>query len=220
MAKTPRRCRPVNLKRELGGSTACSLSLSLAVVAAIAAVVLRSATPKDDRRVLTHAIARGDLVVSVTDEGALESSSNKEIKCKVKGGSTVLWVVETGTEVKPGDELVRLDTSTIEDNISAQKIVYENALANKITAEADVAVAKIGITEYIEGTYKSELTTKEKELVIAESDLKTAKNALAHAQKMFRRSYISKLELDTKLDGVKHAKTRGEGQGNRSGSPR
>ena len=102
-------------------------------------------------------------------------------------------------------ELIRLDTSTIEDNISAQKIVYKNALANKITSASDVAVAKIGITEYLEGTFKPELATKEKDLVLAESGLKTASNALAHAQKMFRRGYISKLELDTKLDGVRHA---------------
>ena len=41
-----------------------------------------------------------------------------------------------------------LDPSTIEDNISAQKIVYETALANKIISESDVAVAKTNITEY------------------------------------------------------------------------
>ena len=41
---------------------------------------------------LTHKVSSGDLAVMVTENGAVESSNNKEIKCMVKGGSTVLWV--------------------------------------------------------------------------------------------------------------------------------
>lgn len=105
---------------------------------------------------LTHTVALGTLTVTVTENGAVESSNNKEIKCLVQGGSTVLWVIDTGTLVKPGDELVRLDQSKIEDKILQQRIVYETALANKITAESDVAVAEISITEYLEGSYQEE----------------------------------------------------------------
>ena len=86
-------------------------------------------------------------------------------------GSTVLWVIETGTIVSPGDELVRLDTSQIEDNILAQEIVYENALANKITAESDVAVAEKSITEYLEGTFVEEQSAIEKEIFDAKQTL-------------------------------------------------
>ncbi len=159
-----------------------------------------------DKRMLTHTVARGDLVVSVTEKGKLESSQNVEIKCRVTGGSTVLWVVDSGTEVKPGDELVRLDKSTIEDNISQQKITYETALANKATAESDVAVAEIGIEEYLDGTFRSLQTTAKKDVVIAESNLKSAQNALGHAQKMFRKGYTSKLDLEAQEDAVAHAK--------------
>lgn len=154
---------------------------------------------------LTHQVARGDLVVSVTEEGTLESSSNSEIKCRVKGGSTVLSVIETGTEVQPGDILIELDKSTIEENISQQKIAYETAVANLATAESDVAVATIGITEYLEGTFRSEKTTKEKEVVIAESSLKSAQNALDHTEKMFRKGYTSMLDLQAQKDAVRHA---------------
>ena len=52
---------------------------------------------------LTHTMALGSLSVTVTENGAVESSNNKEIKCLVQGGSTVLWVIETGTLVKSGD---------------------------------------------------------------------------------------------------------------------
>ncbi len=107
----------------------------IGVLAAIISPYLSaSLTPVDDGPKLTHTIRRGDLAVTVTENGTVESSNNKEIKCLVKGGSTVLWVIETGTMVKPGDELVKLDTSTIEENITRQTIAVERAIANQIIA--------------------------------------------------------------------------------------
>ena len=95
----------------------------IGVIAAIISPFLSaSLAPVDDGPKLTHTIRRGDLSVTVTENGMLESSNNEEIKCFVKGGSTVLWVIETGTIVKPGDELVRLDDSVIEENITQQQI--------------------------------------------------------------------------------------------------
>ena len=118
---------------------------------------------------MTHTVRRGDMVVTVTENGMLESSNNEEIKCMVKGGSTVLWVIETGTFVKPGDELVRLDTSMIEDNITQQQITYERAVANQIIAQSEVDVAVTNIEEYLNGTYQEERNTIEKQIFDAEA---------------------------------------------------
>ncbi len=179
--------------------------LLLGAVAYGAAQLIPSFASTESKRMLKHEVQRSDLVVSVTEQGKLESSKNVEIKCRVKGGSTVLWVIESGTQVQPGDELVRLDKSTIEDSISTQKITYETAVANKATAESDVAVAKIGVEEYLAGTFRSLQTTAKKDVVIAQSNLKSAKNALMHAEKMFRKGYNSKLDLEAQVDAVAHA---------------
>ena len=55
----------------------------------------------------THTVARGELVVTVTETGTVESSRNTEIKCEIRGGyggrggrSTVAWVVSNGATVK------------------------------------------------------------------------------------------------------------------------
>ena len=135
---------------------------------------------------LTHTLTRGDLSVMVTENGAVESSNNKEIKCMVKGGSTVLWVIETGTIVKPGDELGKLDQSQIEVIFFKQKTAYENAMANKITAESDVAVAKTSITEYLEGTYQQEKSQIQKEIFEAEQSLRKAELSLQSDRKSTR----------------------------------
>ena len=69
----------------------------IAVVAALAlAVTLISGgvSPGPSDAALTHTITRGDLVVTVTEQGTLESSNNTEIKCKVRGWSLVTWVIE------------------------------------------------------------------------------------------------------------------------------
>ena len=45
---------------------------------------------------LLYAVERGDLLVTVTEDGNLESASNIEIKCQVAGGSSILWIVDDG----------------------------------------------------------------------------------------------------------------------------
>ncbi len=172
-----------------------------AVVGAVAIAVtltLGAASPETTQPRLVHTLARRNLAVKVRAEGTLESSNNTEVRCKVKGAnSTIVWIVDNGTKVQPGDVLVRLDTSTIEDNINTQKIAYQAALATYAQSESDVAVAKINITEYLEGTYRSELKTKEKDVAIAKANLVAAENMHEFSRKTFRKGYISKLEVES-----------------------
>ena len=179
--------------------------LVIAGLVAVALAVTPSVLPERRTQLLTHTVARGDLVLSVVEQGTLESSNNREIKCQVKGGSTVLWVIETGTDVQPGDELVRLDTSEIEDEINERQIAYGKSVADKATAEGEVAAAEIAVTEYLEGTYVSEQATKEKELATAESQLKSSRDTLKYVQRMFRKGFATSLELASHEDAVTQA---------------
>jgi len=163
------------------------------------------ASPGKTAAQMTHTIGRGDLKVSVTEQGTLESSDNKEIRCKVQGTSTVIWVVDAGTQVKPGDVLVKLDRSQIEDKINQQKIAYEKARADFTQAETDASVAKIAITEYVEGTFQSELKTLQKDQKVAESNLRAARNMLEHTTRMFRKGYVSQLEVERQQFAVEQA---------------
>ena len=174
--------------------------------AALGAIAPRFMTGNQKVKHLTHKVSRGDLSVVVTENGAVESSNNKEIKCMVKGGSTVLWVIETGTLVKPGEELVKLDQSQIEDKILQQKIVYENAMANTITAESDVAVAQTSITEYIEGTYQAEKSKIEKEIFEAEQALRKAELAVQSALRLTAKGVVKNLQLEGEQFAVDSAR--------------
>jgi multidrug efflux pump subunit AcrA (membrane-fusion protein) len=174
------------------------LALVLAVVATAAGLLSAARSPQKAAPKLTHKIARQDLNVKVTEEGTLESANNVEIRCRVRGANnTIVSIIENGTEVKPGDLLVRIDTKTIEDNINTQEIAYQNALATFAQSDSDVAIAKINITEYLEGTYRSELKTKEKDVAIAKANLAHAENMVKHSDRMFRKGYIGQLEVQS-----------------------
>ncbi|HBE68955.1 MAG TPA: hypothetical protein DDW52_12475 [Planctomycetaceae bacterium] len=171
--------------------------LALAAIVAVAFAFQSGAfSSAPEEELLTYEVRPSELKVSVTADGQLESANNIEIKCNVKGGSTVLWVIETGTSVKPGDVLVELDRSQIEDNITQRQISYENALANKIISASDVEVAKTSITEYLEGTFREEKSTIEKEIFDAEEAVKNARLELAAAQRLAARGIVRPLQLE------------------------
>jgi multidrug efflux pump subunit AcrA (membrane-fusion protein) len=68
-----------------------------------------------------------------------------------------------------------------------------------------VAAAKLAIPQYLEGTYHTQLMELEKNLVIAESGLVTARNMLDHAKMMAERGYASELEVQQKTFAVMRA---------------
>lgn len=143
-----------------------------------------------------HTVTRGDLTVAVTELGTLESSNNTEIKCRVRGNSTVTFVVDSGTEVEPGDILVQLDTLAIEEEISNRTKFFHLAESQVARSSADVERAKLAIDEYSDGRFVSELAALQKNLAVAESRLLSTKNRLKHSEMLSRSEYASELELE------------------------
>lgn len=144
----------------------------------------------------TQTITRGDLVVSVTEQGTLESASNTEIKCRVRGSNTITFVIDSGSQVQAGEELIRLETLAIEEEISERTKFYHLAVSQVARSAADVERAKLAISEYEEGRFVSELASLQKELAVAESRLLNSKNRLKHSRMMSRSEYASDLEVE------------------------
>lgn len=153
-----------------------------------------------------HTIQRGDLQVTLTEQGALESSDNTLIKCRVRGSSTINWLIENGTQVKPGDELMRLENKQIEDFLHERtKFAYLSRDA-AVGFRAHATRAGMAISEYLEGQYRTALLTLEKDLAIAEAQLRTSTNMLEHAQMMFANGYVSELEVEQKQITIRRIK--------------
>jgi HlyD family secretion protein len=178
--------------------------LALAGVAA-AAILSEAGSARSLGPLSTHVVSRGELLVTVTEQGTLESSNNTEIKCRVRGNNVIISVIESGTEAAAGDELVRLDTLQIEEEISERTKFAHLADSAVARSQADVARAKIAISEYLEGRFISQLATLQKNLAIAESGVLSAKNRLKHARMMARSEYASELEVEEKEFAVSQA---------------
>jgi len=161
----------------------------------------------ESKQALTRPVAKSDLVISIVEDGNLESASNIELKCEVEGtNTTILWIIPDGTEVKKGDELVKLDSSSIEEAIDQQKITLEEASASKIGAEKDFSAASIAVEEYKEGTLQQELEQMEADITQARQNLSSAQNSLMFTKKMHRQGYRTTLELESATSLVLQSK--------------
>lgn len=105
---------------------------------------LRPAPVRAD--VLLHTVKREPLIVTVAEKGTLESADNRDIVCKVRAGSkgfssTINWVIDDGSRVKPGQLLMILDDSALKDQEEDQQIKVQTSQANKVKADKDYEIA-------------------------------------------------------------------------------
>jgi len=180
-------------------------AVAIAVMAIAFALLPGSKTSRPIDPTTLHTIQRGDLLVTITEQGTLESSNNTEIKCKVRGDNTITWVIEAGTNVQPGDELIRLDTLFIEEQISERTKYAHLARSAAARSKADVAAAELAISEYIKGRFVTELSEMQKNLTIANSNFLASKNILAYAKMMAESGYTTELEVEEREFGVSQA---------------
>lgn len=197
----------VRSNRRRGWLMILLLLVGVGLLIAGAVMVLRDTFGEEEgSRMITHRVARGDMLISVTENGNIESASNVDVKCQVAGGSTILWIVEDGTLVKKGDVLVRLDSAALEEQINLQTIVCEKAQATQIEAAKLFSAASLAVKEYEDGTFLQALQTAEANITIAMENLRSAENALQHAQRMARKGYITPLQRDAQAFAVERAK--------------
>ncbi|HEV3342382.1 MAG TPA: HlyD family efflux transporter periplasmic adaptor subunit [Pirellulales bacterium] len=158
-----------------------------------------------DGHVVTASVKKGDLVITVTEDGNVESANNVELKCKVPGPITILEIVPDGSHVKKGDQLVLLDSSSIEDSILTQEIAVAKAEAAKITSEKDFSAAKIGVSEYEQGTLRRDVRRAEADIIVAKQNLSTAENQLRYSRNMYRKGYVTQLDVESKEFALEQA---------------
>ena len=167
---------------------------------------INAGSETSDSEAMTHTVGRENLVVTVTDDGELQSASNVDVKCEISGGSTILWIIDDGTVVAAEQKIVELDSSGIEEQLAAQTGVYEKALAAQIKATEDAAAADIAVQEYVEGTYLKDLQEVESLITIAQENLRSAQNVLDHTQRMSRKGFATPLQVEADEFAVKRSK--------------
>jgi HlyD family secretion protein len=122
-----------------------------AIAVAIGASVFFWWTSRDldgsDKDLGTYTVRRDNLPITVTENGDIKAIKSKEIKSEVEGRTRIISIVDEGTiitaeDVNNGKVLVKLDSSDIEQKLTAQEVQFLSAEATYTDANESLDIQK------------------------------------------------------------------------------
>jgi HlyD family secretion protein len=156
--------------------------------------------------VITAAVARAALPITVTERGELESSQTVDGRCEVEVQQIkIVSILPEGTKVTKGQEVVKFDTETLQKNFAEQEIKWKQAEGKAKAAKGDLEVqlnksegeiaeaelnqklADLDLEKYVNGDYKVDEDDKKGGIELARKDLEDAKDKLE-----FYRNFVKK----------------------------
>ena len=190
----------------------------------IAAVTLLSGSlGVSDQLFVYHTVRCGDLQITVTERGNLQSQDEVKVICEVDDvhgdnihGTPILWVIPNGSSVKQGDLLLELDSSNHQERLDRQilssekarseqiqtRVKYENQQTQNQTnlaeAKLQVDLAKLATEQYLDeegGTFQIELQNVELQIQEAQAGQMIEQTNLAGVEQLRNLGYRSSGEL-------------------------
>lgn len=178
---------------------------------------LLNGSGKTDRPV-TATISRGELKITISDRGELESIDAVQVMCDLKGGGKLVSIIDEGKRVKKGDEVARLDTDVLARQQNEQDVKWQTAegkvkscrskLAQaKNKAESEIAKADLALTlaridleayDDPQGEYKKELDKVKGVLELNRKQFKEAEDDIAFTKSLVKDGYAQLEQLRAK----------------------
>ncbi len=215
---------PAAPRRALQKRTAVVAIVLLVGLAAVFAVGgYSSGISPADKSLVYQPIDYGDLAITITERGTVESQNDVEIICEVDdiqgdgiNGNPILWVISNGASVKKGDLLLELDSASHLERFDEQILDEERARTRKVQAEIayenrksknetklakaklDVELAELAVQQYQDeegGTFQLDL--QEVELSIREQQARQVidETNLDAIEELYSLGYKSKGDL-------------------------
>ncbi len=230
MAASPQRFIPSRLHRR--GATVVAVVLTLIALAAgggVAAWLLwggpfAQAGEEDSESAGTdwYVVEPRSFDLTVVASGEIDTSKQVEVRSEVSGRPAILWIVEEGTTVKPGDPLFKLNTEDIdsrieeiqfkvtsEDNdlIAAQReleIEVSDAESKQRDAEVKLSLARLDLDRWRQGEVPQRRRELDLALKTAIRQLERTERDLELSQQLYDQSFISLNELeDSEIEEIK-----------------
>jgi multidrug resistance efflux pump len=121
------------------------------------------------------------------------------------GSTTILDVLPEGTIVEEGEWVVKLDSSSFENERNTQLITVAQREASVVQAENSLDAAKISRNEYLMGTFVQNEKLFQGEVFVAEQALRTAQTGLNSAKILAAKGIITGLQVETAQYNVDNA---------------
>jgi multidrug resistance efflux pump len=197
-----RHARRANFRRRGISTLGISIGaggLAIVVIAAVTAIGMLGGGDEDVAGPLFHKVERGVFVFDITAAGQVESANNRDFRCEVKsqggGGTQIIEVISEGSNVVPGDILVKLDSSKLKIDLDKQRLTINTARARVIQAQNNFDTAKIAKKEYLEGIYEQEQQTIQSLIFVAEEGLSRAEEYLRFSKRLAAKGYVTSQQL-------------------------
>jgi RND family efflux transporter MFP subunit len=164
---------------------------------------------------ITATVVRAELPITVTERGELESSKTVDVRCEVEGEQLkIVEIVPEGTRVREGDLVIRFDTDKLARSFAEEEVKWRTADAKAKGADEDLEVAKnkaaseiakakltlklsqIDLRKYLEGEYLQEKRGIEGEVLLAEEELKRARERVVYSERLHKKGYVSASEVE------------------------
>ncbi len=169
-------------------------------------------------RPLTAVIQRGELKITITDHGELESIDAVQVICDLEGGGKLVSIVDEGKRVKKGEEVAKLDTDALMKLLNEQDVKWQTAegkvkagrsdlaqaknKAESEIAKADLALtlAKIDLESYDDpqGEYKRDVDKLKGALELNKKQLKEAEDDIAFTKGLVKDGYAQLEQIRAK----------------------
>src|SRR5687767_8414105 len=117
------------------------------VVMAVAAVYIWRTFSPGARNVVYrpnafHEVKRADMLISVTEDGALRALNETIVRSGLEGLNRIIQLVPEGTHVKKGELLVELDSAGLRDRLNEQELTYQERLFQFLQAQGNLKIQK------------------------------------------------------------------------------
>jgi HlyD family secretion protein len=177
-------------------------------------------------------VARGDLPITVSEEGELNSRDAQPVINEIGGAQVKLVdILPEGSKVKLGDVVATLDGEALQKAVTDQEVKVETAdgklksatgalevTRNKAAgdiakADLELTLAKLDYDSYEEGEYSFELDKRNSLLELARKELVEAEDSLKFTRDMVKKGFapteqIRQLELG--MQAKKYSVQQGE----------
>jgi HlyD family secretion protein len=171
-----------------------------------------------------HAVQRGPLRITVLERGNLEAADSAVLKNEVEGRTTILWLIEEGTQVEKGELVCELDTSDLHERRVTQEISVQNREAAHVKAKQNHAIqesqnlseisradrellfAEMDRTKYLQGDFPQQRQQSDEEILLAKEELQRATQDLEWSERLAEKGFLE----NTQLEADRLAQKRGE----------
>ncbi|MBM3837936.1 MAG: HlyD family efflux transporter periplasmic adaptor subunit [Verrucomicrobia bacterium] len=200
-------------RRKSGLSWTVLILVAVAGAFAIRAYIQKSGKPQYPPNAF-YEVKRGDLLISVVEDGALRAVNETIIRNNLEGVSRIIHLVPEGSHVKKGDLLVELDSSVLRDRLNEQELAYQDNLFLLLQArenlkiqkslvesrikdaELQVELAKSDLEKYRDGDAPQQIRISESRIGVLEEQVRIASARFTRTEQLFKEGTATKSELE------------------------